>query len=621
MRKILALATLALITLGNPISSSAQTVDSEGYPVMYLRGDFNNTGWAALEQYRFQRDGDTYTLALPSLSGRFKVSNDDWTYNFGAQPNTPPLDSSCVLRGIANGANISGNFTENVEISFKYAVGYTDLIFTVNGVRPPEDPGISGTLPVLHINVFEESGAYDNEILSRDLAHKNYFSGEYWLDMNGCTWLEEIGGENIGSSEEPLPLEIKARGNWTRIGFSKKPFKLKLGKKQSLLGMSKSKHYAILAHADDNASYLKNFTGFNLGKRIGLPWTPTQQPVEVIINGDYRGLYFLTESIRVGDGRVMIEELADNETDPSLVSGGYLVELDNYNEDNQIRMEEQSFVGGYTDMLRITFDTPEIYSDIQRQFVTDQFSAMNNLVGTGSDDLWSYLDLDDAARYYLVEEIISHVEAYHGSTYLYRDRGDNQKWHFSPLWDCGNAYNGPTDDYFYRHAPFGTTWIASMKANGRFLEKVKETWLWFMSNRYAGLDEEIDTYCEAIAEAAKADRRRWKDEPAPAVGQPVCDNSDITRGRDRVKQHLAAKTEWLKSKFGDYSTGIFPESERDDTPAAPLPDYLTSGIDMLDSVSYEVRYFNLQGLPIENPKKGEIVIFVENGLARKTIIR
>ena len=112
-----------------------------------------------------------------------------------------------------------------------------------------------------------------------------------------------------------------------------------------MLGLTKSKHFAILAHADDGYGYVRNFTGFSLGRRIGLPWTPAQQPVEVVINGDYRGLYFLTESIRIEEDRVNITELDDNVSDPSLISGGYLVELDNYDEEeNQIRMDEKSCV-------------------------------------------------------------------------------------------------------------------------------------------------------------------------------------------------------------------------------------------------------------------------------------
>lgn len=613
------LLTCAAISLAAGANAFGGTTDGDGYPVMYLRGNkIGNEGqWNAVDNYRFNREGDTYTLHLDHLEGEFKIANDDWTDNFGADSETAGeivISASANLTARRGGANFGCNGVNDITITFTYTTdATTGISFTVSGEQPPVS-GISGTLPVLYINVYGPDGQFDNEIISKDLDHKNYFSGEYWLDINGCQWLADEGAKNIGSKEEPLPLEIKARGNWTRKGFSKKPFKLKLGSKQTMLGLTKSKHFAILAHADDGYGYLRNFTGFSLGRRIGLPWTPAQQPVEVVINGDYRGLYFLTESIRIEEDRVNITELDDNVSDPSLISGGYLVELDNYDEEeNQIRMDEKSCVDDhYLDALRITFDTPEEYSELQRRFVTDQFSAMNDAVGNNSDDLWRYLDLDDAARYYLVEEIISHTESYHGSTYLFRDRGEGQKWHFSPLWDCGNAFSGPTDGFFYDNDPFGNTWIPSIRTNEKFNDKVRETWLWFMNTGYKGITDEIDDYIGHIAEAAKADRRRWADQPVPDGGQSVADNSDIMPRRDRVVEMLAQKTNWLKGQFGDYETeGTTEEPARDTTPAAPLPDYVGIGsvsADGSSSANVPAEYYNLQGVRIAAPAAGSLYI-------------
>ena len=490
---------------------------------------------------------------------------------------------------------------------------------------------ISGTLPVLYINVYKADGTLDNEVTNRNLGHKNYFPGRYWLDLNGCQWLADLGAESIGSESEPLPLEIKARGNYTRLAFAKKPFKLKLGDKQKLLGLSKSKHFALLAHADDNFGYLRNFTGFNLGRRIGLPWTPDQQPVEVVINGDYRGLYFLTESIRIEKDRVNIAELDDNVSDPAMISGGYLVELDNYDEDNQIRMNEKSCVSNqWLDRLRVTWDTPEEYSDLQRRFVTDQFSAMNDCVGANSDQLWSYMDLDDAARYYVVEEIMSHTESYHGSTYMFRDRGEGQKWHFSPLWDFGNGFNGSTDRFLYDCDPFGNTWIPSMRANATFNDKVRDTWMWFMNTGYKGIIEDIDSYVAHIAEAAKADRRRWKDAPRPdySGAQDVADNSDMASRRDKAVNHLNAKVEWLKSQFGDFTSVSNPsEPARDTTPAAPLPDYAKGDGSSIQLPAVDpdddtpAVFYNLQGIRVDSPRKGSVYIMVKGNKSIRFIAK
>lgn len=604
----------------------------------YIIGnDVNGKCWKeGQEDCRFTDNGDGTFTWTGSLGTAFKINEGDWTgaTNIGSMgENEDLLTVGAYYRytDAPHSQNINMNVKkiENAIVVLDTSHG-TLLVNDQNNPIIPEplpDPsvnGLSNTLPVLYINVYDEAGNLDNEIIDRNLSHKNYFNGNYWLDINGCKWALDEGFESVGSKDEPLPLQIKARGNYTRLGFSKKPFKLKFDKKASLLGMSKSKHYTILAHADDNKGYLRNFTGFNIGKRMQLPWTPSQQPVEVVINGDYRGLYFLTEAIRVGDGRVPIQELEDNCTDSDLASGGYLIELDNYDEDNQIRLEEKGQYPGYKDMLRVTFDTPEEYSQIQYDFVLDQFTHMNDLIGENSDNLWSYMDMDDAARYYLVEEIISHTEAYHGSTYMYRDYGVSQKWHFSPLWDCGNAFNGPTDGFFFDHSPFGSTWIGSMLMNDKFKQKVKDTWLWFMSNRYDGITSDIESYCNSIAEAAKADHKRWGDAPTPDTPQAtqVADNTDISSRMNEVLYHLKSKTEWLKGQYGDYTGNTYPEPARDLTPCAPLPSFITTGVKNIDVEKTEIdgsaAYYDLQGVKVTKPVKG-LYIKVKEGKAEKVI--
>lgn len=626
---------LAMACMSMP--AFADETDAEGRIVMYVRGGEIGSQWECLESHRMTRNGDSYSITLPHLNGEFKVSSTEWHYEYGASNQIEINDASCV-KGQSGGPNFKANNLKDVTITF--TMGGIDnfkestwISISANGHQapePPEEPetpGLSGTLPVLYINVYGEDGNYNNEIIDRNLGHKDYFNGEYWLDLNGCQWLADLGAESVGSKEEPLPLEIKARGNYTRLAFAKKPFKLKLGSKKSLLGMSKSKHYAILAHADDNYGYLRNFTGFNLGKRIGLPWTPSQQPVEVVINGDYRGLYFLTESIRIEEDRINITELDDNVSESGLVSGGYLVELDNYDEDNQIRMPEKSCVDNqYLDMLRVTWDTPEEYSDLQKRFVTDQFSAMNDYVGANSDELWKYMDLDDAARYYLVEEIISHTESYHGSTYMFRDRGEGKKWHFSPLWDCGNAFNGSADAYLYDCDPFGNTWIPSMRENGKFNDKVKETWKWFMSSKYDGIINDIDAYVSHISAAAKADRARWAGAQRPDYegAQDVVDNTDMKSRRDAAVNKLNGKINWLKGKFGEIpASGSVTEPARDTTEAAPLPDYAKEEVGVQDIVTEGMEadetYFNLQGIRVEAPVKGNVYIVVRGDKSFKAV--
>ena len=157
---------------------------------------------------------------------------------------------------------------------------------------------ISGTLPVIYINI--DGGA---EVTTKE----TYLSATYYVDPMGVA-----GVEAIGSVDVQLPLQIKGRGNYSWTGFDKKPYKLKLAQKTALLGMNKSKQFVLLAHADDNKGFLRNAVGLQLSRMIGLQWTPRDVPCELVINGSYRGLYFLTENIKIDKARVNITEQEDN---------------------------------------------------------------------------------------------------------------------------------------------------------------------------------------------------------------------------------------------------------------------------------------------------------------------
>jgi hypothetical protein len=165
----------------------------------------------------------------------------------------------------------------------------------------------SGSLPVMYINTENSAGINSKE---------TYISATYYIDP------KETDFEAIGSVDNQQAMQIRGRGNYTWTGFSKKPYRIKLDKKTALLGMTKNKNFALLAHADDNKGFMRNAVGLELSRLIGMTWTPESQPIEVVLNGQYIGLYLLTETIRVDSNRVDIVEQADNATGDNDITGG-----------------------------------------------------------------------------------------------------------------------------------------------------------------------------------------------------------------------------------------------------------------------------------------------------------
>ena len=383
----------------------------------------------------------------------------------------------------------------------------------------------SGTVPVMFINTENNTPITSKE---------DYLSATYYLDPKGCD-----GVEAFGSADAQLPLEIRGRGNYTWNGFDKKPYRIKFGSKTAILGMNKSKHFALMANADDELSGLRNAVGYELARMIGLPWTPSAQPVEVVLNGDYIGLYFLTETIRVDSDRVNIVEQEDEETDPLAITGGWLVEIDNYDSDPHVRITE-----GNGERIIFTYKTPEILSTQQENYLRNQMEAIDDAIYNEdkSSTTWEeYIDLDRLVRFYIVQEILDNAESFHGSCYMHREMGENEKWMFGPVWDFGNTFRRGSGQFIYQNPPYGQTWIGEIAKFPRFQEKVQEIWLELRENNFDDIYTFIDNYVASYEAAIQADDERW-----PDYGSQNVQGDGTT-----MKNNIRTRATFLAEHWGD----------------------------------------------------------------------
>ena len=437
----------------------------------------------------------------------------------------------------------------------------------------------SGTLPVLHIQT-ENNAA----IVSKD----DYVNATYYLDPMG-----QEGIQSIGSATAPFTMEIKGRGNYTWNGFDKKPYRIKLSDKQPLLGMTKSKHFALLAHADDSKGFMRNAIGFELARLIGMTWTPMAKPVEVVLNGDYIGLYFLTETIRVDKDRVNIVEQEDEETDPAKITGGWLVEIDNYNEDPHVTIRE----GGEHTMW-ITYKTPEVLSAAQEDFLTDEMRRIDQLVygDKNSDRLWEVLDIDALARFYIVQELTDNYESFHGSCYLYREMGDGEKWKFGPVWDFGSSFNRDKTQYLFEGDVWHNHWIPEICKFPAFKNYVKTIWDEFCTNNFIHIYSFIDQQKNLIASAAAADAKRW----------PQYGNADLNNRVRKVTERLHKNAEWLNRQWGSSELPDNPNNENENPEYKP-DEELTAMFVWMNGKMVEYNIAEVDSITFAKKEKGIVV--------------
>lgn len=335
---------------------------------------------------------------------------------------------------------------------------------------PIEGIEVSGTLPVVYVNTADNAPIVDKEL---------YLNASLWIDPKNTEF------EPFGTEQEPVKLLIKGRGNSSWFGFGKKPYRLKFESKGTPLGMPKSKHFALLAHAPTQMQ-LTNRTCFELANLMELGWVPRAHPVEVVLNGTYIGVYSFSEIVKIDKNRLNIPEQADNNEDAETIPYGWVVEIDNNFDTPQI-VVPQAFEDnpeGRVDQGLFTLKVPEELSTAQEEWITDQLTRLTKSFYNPdqSNAEWlEMIDLESMARYYIVQEVTGNFDAFVGSTYMHKGEGD--KWFFGPIWDSEWSFvNANRTSNFWDERELSTgvpgrhIWIKQAMRNQTFLDEVKRIW-------------------------------------------------------------------------------------------------------------------------------------------------
>lgn len=228
---------------------------------------------------------------------------------------------------------------------------------------------------------------------------------------------------------------IRGRGNST-WGMPKKPYRMKLDSKASLLGMSTDKDWALLANYTDK-TLLRNITAFEISRIAGMEWTPTSLSVEVYLNNEYQGVYALTEHVKVSKERLNMDLIKPGDNSGEALTGDYFLELD-------FHMDEEYTFETNMKQLPIMFKDPDKPTDQQLEYVKDFFNtAENTLYSLNFADpvngYKKYIDMESFINYYIVQELTKNVDGnMRGSCYLALRR--NGKIEQPLVWDFDIAF-------------------------------------------------------------------------------------------------------------------------------------------------------------------------------------
>ena len=323
-----------------------------------------------------------------------------------------------------------------------------------------------------------------------EIPSKDYYL-EGTLAVNGRGGYEDYTGKT----------EVKGRGNST-WGYPKKPYRLKLNKKAEICGLGKAKNYVLLANHLDPTLML-NSVAFKIGRLLELPFTNHAIPVDVVLNGIYKGSYLLTEQIEVKENRVDLDE-----------NNSVMWELDSY-WDDEPKFKSTAF--NLPVMVKDPDLTTEQFEYWKKDFnaFTTQF-AKEPLEGNSYVDM---IDIESVAKFLITFNLVHNMEINHPkSVFLHKER--NGKYVMGPIWDFDWAYDYEgTSNHFGRYnTPLfsssmngvGTAFFQRFLQDSRVKTIYKRTWQDFKNNKLDALLQYVDDYAVMLKPSVERNSELWE---------------------------------------------------------------------------------------------------------------
>ncbi len=520
---------------------------------------------------------------------------------------TPEADAEVVTeeKAVTLSANAAGpDITEEIQFSIPR------VIITI-------DRGISGT----------ETGKAAIDAMNASEDHSYKCTGKMDIlvpetaDGSKFRYVDQPAGTEL-KDQKNIELEyMRGRGNTSWDSKVKKPYKIKLAKGSSLLGMDKNKHWALIANAYD-PSLNRNRITYWIGRQLGMDFTPQAYPVDLFVGADddgdgkndsceYYGSYLLTHIpknyVNIGQPKKAVAAGSESTV-------GYLMSMvqDSGSEDEFSTLKDASYQN-----INPSYDEENMNDGmadyIRRHMLEAEYSLYEGESPDGKDketgetiykqlDYRDYYDTEAAAKYWLVQEFILNCDAYGtGSTYLYKMRdgedGTIGKIYWGPLWDFDYAYDFAEND-------FDDTFMTDVGSmNALLYDKSKGGMHDLLFNtewpRLKDLLNEIvkdggilDQYYEETRISQGEDYRTH------GIEHPETVPEDYAGAVNVLRQWIIKRIAWMDDMLDAHAAGISHKVTLKDDPDDKHPQvfYVLNG-----------KYFS--GSPEEPEKKGNIFLY------------
>lgn len=315
------------------------------------------------------------------------------------------------------------------------------VLINTAGVEIPDEPKIDATMQIIYNGV----GAINNVT---DVP--NVFNNKIGIELRGAS--------SINYPQKPYKLETRNA--------------LNIKQNVSLLGMPLESDWILLSNYNDKV-FIRNTLSYKLFNEMG-NYSTRNKFCEVVLNGEYVGVYLLMENIKRGNNRVNIAKLDPIENTGIDVTGGYIIKNDYWSADD-------SWLSNFHPIDHLNLDVHLVYEYPKAINISlEQKSYIQTFINNFETALYSsdfadltigynkYIDVNSFIDYMVVNELARNADGFKKSSYFHKDIDSPtamSKLKAGPIWDFDWAWKNINECNIYA-ATNGSGWAYNVNDCG-----------------------------------------------------------------------------------------------------------------------------------------------------------
>lgn len=418
-------------------------------------------------------------------------------------------------------------------------------------------------------------------------------------------------------------IGIEIRGQSSQM-FPMKSYSIELrdaneaSQDKSLFGLPKESDWVLYAPYTDK-TLMRNFLAYTLSREMG-HWAANCRFVEVMLNGNYIGVYVFMERIKRGSGRVSIAKMGSSDNNGDAVTGGYIFSIDKEPQGWFSSYSAQG-VSGYRQFSYV-YPKEENITEPQKAYIKSYVDSFENaLAGVDFQDpqlgVRRFADLSSFVDYFIVNEVSRNVDGYRLSSYFHKDRDSKGgKIIAGPVWDYDLAFRNAdycdgslTSGWSYRFnnvcpsdGAFVPFWWDKLMIDTAFVGALRCRWKALRTTTLSKthLYSLIDSVVNVVTEAQQRHFQQW-----PVLGTYIWPNpqpipTSYAGEISTLKAWLSSRLQWIDAALpneGICADGYTPAVEKNSAYVYPNPSRNSTElkIQLKESRPVSVRVYDALG--------------------------